>query len=178
MNNNPNPFEKNLDLRPFIGGNILPQGGETAEQDPFCGEIPDDRQGYSAYRSFYEKKMDDMVGGMKTMSLHMNCAFQRPNGSEGSLHHVKPEHTGAGIVIACRHVIYQDPENPEGIKFYPLSRGKAAGFYLCKTCMRLEERHRLNFGTELSMKCAKCVLESVMKLHERFPDRLVNLAAL
>ncbi len=170
--------QKSLDLRPFIGKNILPTGGETPEQDPFCGEIPQDAAGYGAYRSFYEKKMNDMVGGMKTMSLHMNCAFQRPNGTEGSLHHVKHEHMGAGIVMACNHVIYQDPDNPEGIKFYPLHRGEAVGFYLCKTCMRLEEKHRLDFEKYVSMKCAKCVLESVMKLHERFPDRLINLAAL
>lgn len=177
-NRNANPFEnKHLNLKPFIGKNILPQGGESAEDDPFCGEVPNDAQGYTAYRRFYENKMDQMIGGMKSMSLHANCAFQKPNGAEGSLRQQKPEHMGAGIVMACNHVIYQDPHNPEGIKFYPLHRGQAVGFYLCKTCMRLEERHRLDFGLYVSMKCAKCVLESVMKLHETHPDRLINLAA-
>ncbi len=179
MDRNVNPFaNKHVDLRPFGMPNILPQGGETAEQDPFCGEIPDDARGYTAYRRFYEQKMDDMIGGAKTMSLHANCAIQLPSGREGSMREQKPEHMGAGIVMACNHVIYQDPHNPEGIKFYPLSRGRAAGFYLCKSCMRLEERHRLDFGTAISMKCAKCVLEAVMKLHEQHPDRLINLAAL
>ncbi len=175
---NVNPFAgKHVDLRKFGMPNVLPQD-DGSVYDPFAGEIPNDANGYRAYRSYYEQQMDELVGGMKTMSLHANCAYQRPNGSEGSLHHQKPEHMGAGIVMACNHVIYQDPCNPEGVKFYPLSRGRCAGFYLCKICMRLEERHRLDFGTQVSMKCAKCVLESVMKLHETHPDRLINLAAL
>ncbi len=161
-----------LDLRKFGIG--LPSGSD----DPFCGEIPTDPQGYKAYRNYHENLMDECIGGAKTLSIHYSCAFQRPNGSEGSLHHQKPEHMGAGVVIACNHVIYQDPENPEGGRFYPLSRGKNGGFYLCKTCMRLEERHRLNFEVGVSMKCAKCVLESIMQLHATHPDRLINLAAL
>ncbi len=173
-----NPFAgKNMNLMPFIGQNILPMGGETPEQDPFCGEVPNDAQGYRAYRNFYESKMNAMLGGAKTMSIHINCSYMRPSGMEGSLHHNKPEHSGSGIVIACNHVIFQDPHNPEGVKFYPLARGSSAGYYLCKTCMRAEERHKLNYD-RLSAKCSKCVLESLMSLTERFPDRFINLKAL
>lgn len=167
-----------VDLRKFGFPNILPQGGETEEDDPFCGEVPQDTQGYAAYRTFHERKMDTLIGGAKKMSIHASCAVQLPNGREGSMRQQRPEHMGAGIVIACNHVIYQDPENPEGGRFYPLSRGKNGGFFLCKTCMGLEERHRLNFETGVSMKCAKCVLEGIMRVTERYPDRWINLAGL
>lgn len=167
-----------MNLKPFTGHNILPMGGETEEQDPFCGEIPQDTQGYTAYRRFFEKKMDDCIGGAKTMSVHANCEIVTPEGRLKGLHHQKPEHMGAGIVMACNHIITQDPENPEGLKFYPLSRGKSCGFYLCKTCMRLEEKHRLDFMKYVSMKCSKCVLEAVMKICENHPDRFINLAAI
>ncbi len=155
--------------------NILPQGGESAEDDPFCGEVPDDRQGYAAYRTFHEQKMNQLIGGGKSMSLHASCAVQLPNGREGCMKGNRQDHAGAGIVIACNHVIYQDPENPEGGRFYPLYRGEGSGFFLCKTCMKLEERHKLNFDYGVSMKCAKCVLEGIMRVTERFPDRWINL---
>ncbi len=164
------PPEKQLDLRQFGMPNILPTGGESAEDDPFCGEIPDDMRGYASYRSFYEKKMNDMIGGTKTMQLKINCEGWL-NGRRTQFHEPKLGHEGSGVVIACNHVIFQDETNPEGVRYYPLSRGGGAGFYLCKTCMRLEE-------TGVSMKCAKCVLDSIMKINETHPDRLINLQAL
>lgn len=167
-----------MNLKPFTGHNILPMGGETEEEDPFCGEVPQDSAGYTAYRRFFEKKMDNLIGGAKTMSLHANCEYMDDRGRLVGMHSQKPGHEGSGIVIACNHVVCQDPYNPEGIKYYPLSRGGAAGFYLCRTCMRLEERKKLNFEYGVSMKCAKCILEVVLKIHETHPDRLVNLAAL
>ncbi len=175
-----NEFEKkyqNMNLRPFTGHNILPQGGETEEEDPFCGEVPQDAAGYTAYRRFFESKMDRMIGGAKTMSLHANCE-DIVDGRHVALHHQKPEHMGSGIVIACNHVIRHDPYNPEGGKFYPLKRGRNAGFYLCNTCMRLEERHKLNFETAVSMKCARCVLEAIMDVQVKFPGRWINLTEL
>lgn len=174
----PQQPQQSMDLRKLGFPNILPMGGESEEDDPFCGEVPQDTPGYAAYRTHHERKMEQMIGGAKSMSLHANCSFQYPNGHEGSLHHQKPEHMGAGIVIACNHVIYQDPHNPEGGRFYPLSRGKNGGFYLCKTCMKLEERHRLNLDYGISMKCAKCVLEGIMRVMAEHPDRWVNLGAL
>ncbi len=168
----------NLDLRRYGIPNILPQGGESEEEDPFCGEIPDDPRGYGAYRSFYEKKMADAIGGAKIMTIKYNCEGYDKNGRRVQFKEDLPGHEGSGCVIACPHVIYQDPHNPEGVRFYPLSRGEAYGFYLCKTCMRLEERHRLNFETGVSMKCAKCVLGSILKINETHPDRLINLGAL
>lgn len=167
-----------MDLRPFTGHNILPQGGETEEEDPFCGEIPQDARGYTAYRRFHEQKMDALIGGAKTMSIHFNCEDVDERGRHVSLHHQKAGHEGAGVVIACNHFMRQDPTNPEGGKFYPLSRGRNFGFYLCKTCMKLEERHRLNFETGVSMKCSKCILDAILKISQNHPDRFINLAAL
>ncbi len=177
MNQNLNPGPK-LDFRNFGIPNILPQGGETEQEDPFCGTVPDDARGYGAYRSFHEAKMNKLIGGSKQISIHMNCEILDKNGRPCKLHEQKPGHEGAGVVIACPHVIHQDPSNPEGVRFYPLYRGEGCGFYLCKTCMRLEEKHKLNFDYGVSMKCAKCVLESIMRINETHPDRLINLQAL
>ncbi len=174
---NLNPGPK-LDFRDFGLPNILPQGGESQEDDPFCGEVPDDNQGYSAYRSFHEAKMNKLIGGSKQISIHINCETQGEGGRPIAMRSQKPGHEGSGIVIACHHVIHQDPHNPEGVRFYPLYRGEGSGFFLCKTCMRSEERHKLNFDTGVSMKCAKCVLEAIMKINETHPDRLINLQAL
>lgn len=171
-------FDQNrqMNLKPFIGSNILPMGGETEEEDPFCGEIPQDARGYTAYRRFFENKMDSMIGGAKTMSVHANCEEVTADGRLISLHHQKPEHMGAEIVIACNHFIVQDPTNPKGGKFYPIKRNRNVGFYLCPTCMRLEEKHKLNFETGVSMKCARCVLEAVLKISAEHPDRFINLS--
>ncbi len=160
---------KGMNLRPFTGHNVLPMGGETEEEDPFCGQVPQDAVGYTAYRRFFEKKMDVLIGGAKTMSAHANCEEIDESGRHKALHHQKPDHMGASIVFACNHVIGQDPTNPEGVKFFPLVRGKNAGFFLCKTCMRLEERHKLNFER---------VFEAILKINATHPDRLINLAEL
>ncbi len=170
-------FNSEINLKPFTGHNILPRGGETEEEDPFCGQVPQDSRGYSAYRRFFENKMDEMIGGAKTMSIHANCE-DIVDGRHVALHHQKTEHMGASIVMACNHVIRCDPHNPEGGRFYPILRGRNAGFFLCKTCMRLEEKKRLKFEVAVSMKCAKCVLAAIMDNEARFPGRWINLASL
>ncbi len=167
--------QKQMDLTPWLGGNVLPTGGETPEQDPFCGEVPNDRQGYSQYKTFYERKMQEMMGQQGTMSQHMNCEVWDERGNPLKLNRQIDEHRGAGVIISCSHVIYQDPVNPEGVYFYPYSRGSSNGYYVCKSCFNLAERRRLNMGTQLHMKCSMCVLESIERIAVKFPDRLVNL---
>jgi hypothetical protein len=163
------------DLRKFIGGNILPMGGETEEQDPFCGEVPDDAVGYAQYRRFYEAKMQTMVGQMGTLKQLMNCEALDEQGRMVRVNGQLPGHEFAGIVIACPHVIHQDPVSPEGIYFRPFTRGSTNGIFICKTCFRLDERHRLNYGLHLSMKCDVCVGQSLERVAALFPDRVVNL---
>lgn len=166
-----------MDLRPYIGKNILPMGGETPEQDPFCGEVPDDAQGYSAYRGFYEQKMQQMCGGSKFIMIEYNCEVTDEHGKQRSVAGKKPGHRGAQPVIACHHVLNQEPEHPDGVEFAPFSRGSAGGMFLCPSCVRALERHRLNLGTDVSMKCSKCVLEKIMEIGKYHPGKLVNLIA-
>lgn len=178
MNQNIDHGQQQQDFSRYAGGtigNILPVGGETEEQDPFHGEVPNDSAGYAAYKRFYEGKMERMMKQQGFMQLGMNC---EDIATGKALHHQLPDHAGSNIVIACNHVIHQDPHNPEGVKFLPFHRGAGGGLYLCMTCMRLEERKKLNWDRDLNMKCAMCVLDTVMRINSTHPDRLINLGAM
>lgn len=173
--------QQNTDYSGYIGRNILPMPGDKS--DPFGGEVPDDRQGYAAYRQHYEGLMEDTMGGMSFMQMSVSCEDREENGTpiymRGRKH---PAHEGCGIVWACNHVIHQDPVNPEGVNFIPFKRNGAAGFYLCRTCAALWEGRargkRKMSADEIKVKCAKCVLESVLKIAETHPDRLKNFAGI
>ncbi len=169
----------NMDLSPFIGKNILPMPGD--KQDPFGGEIPNDRQGYAEYRSHYEGIMDEVVQndmhGMGKMIMTVNCEDTTASGQMRRMSGKKPEHEGCSIVFACNHVIHQDPVNPDGIEFVPVTRGGAGGFYLCPICSKSLERKRLNFD-DIKIKCSACVLDTVMRISSQRPDRLKNLTTL
>ncbi len=169
--------QKQMDISKWAGGkNILPMGGETEEQDPFCGEVPNDRKGYGQYKNFFEKKMLQAVGDSMTISAHANCEIWDEKGRPLALHSQVDEHRDAGIVVACAHVIYQDEVNPEGVYFRPLSRGFSTGVYLCKTCFKLELNRKLNYNLHLHMKCSKCVGDSIERIAAVHPDRIINLA--
>ncbi len=166
--------DTNMDLKPYIGRNILPEPGDVT--DPFCGEVPNDAKGYSQYRSHYEGVMDDVMAmqdGMK-LTLEFNCETTSENGEMRRMSGKKPGHEGAGVVYACHHVIHQDQVNPDGIEFVPTKRGSGGGYYLCKICSKALERRRLPL-TQIYGKCSKCVLETVMRINATHPHRLVNL---
>lgn len=167
--------QPNLDLRPYIGTNILPMGGETEQEDPFCGEVPNDGKGYRQYKEFHEAKMTRLLGGQKFAMIEYNCEYRDEQGRPRSLNGKKEGHKGAGAVIACHHVIHEDPEHPDGVKFVPFKRDSTNGLYLCFTCLKFYERHRLNLDNDVSMKCSRCVLDTIMEIGKYRPDKLINL---
>jgi hypothetical protein len=178
--------QSNQDYRRYgLKENILPTPGDLAshQNDPFEGEIPDDAQGYRQYRDHYEAKMDNMITDVKTkqkqgfMQQGINCEDKAANGQPLRMNRKKPAHEGAGIVCACNHVIHQDPVNPAGVYFVPFKRGGTAGYFLCPICHKSLLAKRLDIGTQVSMKCADCVLEAIEEIQKLRPERLHNLSA-
>lgn len=158
----------NSDYSRILGANI------QDENDPFGGKIPSDPKDYGVFRKYYENKMMEVLGGQGIFKVTACCEDIGPNGQPLRRRGPKPEHMGANMCFGCDHAIHQDPVNPEGIYFVPLERGSLQGYWLCSICFRSLKRHRLDLN-DIHVKCSACVLETVMRVFEQHPDRVINL---
>lgn len=159
----------NLNFDDLIGGNII-----TDEMlAPFGGKMPKDPKDYRMFRAAVEETMAEITGAqnMGVFKFVPNCEGL-VDGKPRQIKPFKPEHAGASFVYACDHVIFQDPVNPEGVVFIVLKVGSGHGYFLCKTCANLMQRHRLPCHLAIKMKCAKCVGEALDRIREKFPDRI------
>lgn len=82
-----------------------------------------------------------------------------------------PLHRCPRPIMSCQHCIpgQQDEVHPVGIVFMP------AGYYLCKTCLKLLERHKLRIENEITLQCSDCVWECVQTLKKKDPALYRNL---
>lgn len=84
----------------------------------------------------------------------------------------KKVHKHQPTAFACGHVIEQDPINPNGIVRMP------KGYFLCRHCVELLERHRLQFVHEVATNCSACVWSEIQRIIQisplKFEDRLIR----
>ena len=161
----------NTDYGKFLG-RPMPSPGD--KDDPFDGVIPSDAKGYRVFQDYYEKQMMQVLGGQGILKMTADCEDRGPHDQPRLLRRPKKEHFGANIVFACDHVIHQDPVNPEGVWFFPLSKDGTVGYWLCRTCWKLKQAFKFDLNN-IHIKCSACVLESIQRIHDRHPDRLHNL---
>lgn len=81
-----------------------------------------------------------------------------------------PKHGQGEIRFSCRHVVHDQcpPEDHVGIVC------TVDGYYVCKTCWKLIERHKFKFEREIGTNCRLCILELAAKLKEINPELLID----
>ena len=166
---------QNWDYSEFLRGQVDDAKIAAAKKnDPFCGETPTIGKDYRAYQKYWEGEFHEALGNAIRLKWN-SCCETVSNGQRIVLPGRKKNHIGSNVILACDHLLPQDPENPDGVYFFPLERGGTAGYYVCPPCFRAIERHKYNFGREIKMKCALCIGEFVSAVSTAFPDRLITL---
>jgi len=79
------------------------------------------------------------------------------------------------VALACAHTVHQDELHPAGLLYVPLQMYKDRGFYLCRECLKLMERHKFDFYYELRFTCWYCILEEAERLRQINPHLVVDL---
>lgn len=160
----------------FLGGQInenrLKQG---ILRDPFAGETPTIGKDYRAYQRHWETTMHEALGRSAILKITISCVTLDFLGKLITLPGPKKTHIGSSFVFCCKHVLGQDPSNPDGVYFFPLERGGSAGYNVCPSCFRAIEKHRYNFDLEIQPHCALCVSEKLSEIQASHPDRLISL---
>lgn len=168
---------QNWDYGHFFKGQIDASQLERAKKnDPYSGEVPTTARDYRGYQKFHEDTMHNALGQAAIFRVTICCeALDVTTGKIMTLPGPKKTHIGASFVFACKHVLCQDTQHPEGIYFWPLQRNGTSGYYVCPSCLRAIERKRYNFGMELQPHCALCMSEKLSEIEKAHPDKLVTL---
>ncbi len=141
-----------------------------------------DSKDYAIYRNYYEGVMSQILwennpdNPNPILKLTVACEGKDEKLRPIRLRKQKPEHYGCSLVYACHHCIHQDPVNPEGITFVPFKRNATAGFYVCKTCLKLFDNYKLDLDYSVCGKCSLCFFESVQQILKVKPDRFQTRA--
>lgn len=77
--------------------------------------------------------------------------------------------------LACAHCMRQDEVHPVGIYYVPLAISNDKGFYLCRDCFKLMERHKFDFWYQLRFTCWYCILEEAERLRRIDPGLVRDL---
>jgi hypothetical protein len=80
------------------------------------------------------------------------------------------KHAHQRTAFACHHCTQQDEVHPVGIVRMP------KGYFLCKKCKELLERHRLEFVNELATTCSACIWEEIHRIITINPELFEDLA--
>jgi hypothetical protein len=73
------------------------------------------------------------------------------------------------ITFGCRHILGRDTDNHEG---FTITHSKQ---YVCKTCIKLIERKKFKFATEIGTLCRVCCERLQVELSQRNPELVVDL---
>ena len=85
------------------------------------------------------------------------------------------------LVFCCVHTLNQDEFHPVGIYFVPFKYSNqrdmigASGYYLCPSCLRLQERGKLDLIHTLVSACYGCVNDEGTRIAQIDPQKIKDL---
>lgn len=136
---------------------------DSSPHRPRGGGVIDPEAVYQKMRTDMEDTMRESfitMAGLVICDVHGHTPSQQYEGKKG-----------ARGVWSCAHVLENDPIHPAPVVWMP------SYYYLCRKCLDLLERKKLNFGKELKYYCWGCIQDEVTRLKGINPQLFMDLNA-
>ena len=77
--------------------------------------------------------------------------------------------TTQNIRFGCRHILGRDINLHEGLTI------SHSGQYICRSCCKMIEKRKFEFGQEIGVLCKCCCAKTVIDLAARNPELVIDL---